>query len=364
MKNKNYKDTIAIIDDGVYLNTFINVDELMFSIEISDKVIYKKNDNSNETISHGTTCASIIKKYAPNSKIGSIKIIPDNNNRTSIYNLVKALEWCYDNNIKFIHMSLGSSDYSEISFLEDIIEKLLIKKCIIIAALNNNMKFSIPSCIDGVICVKHSSILKDDQFYKCDVGLFDADFVASSYHNLVKSNGDEYTTPLCNSYAAPLITANIYNDYQSNLSGILPLKTITFIEKLRNTSLVNNKFTIPIYRVNMNKEQVETVKNQFMKRGYLCEIIDVDNINNVPLSKLISFYENRLELSLVLIYGKNQCVDVQEEVTISIDSNLKTSQFSEDKFILPVNFSDDDLENMIKYIEMNSDEEDEKLIHY
>jgi hypothetical protein len=66
---------VAGIDDGIS-ETLYNIGRLDFDIEINHGLSADKRREYNPFLaSHGTTCAAIIKKYAPNARLGSIKIL-------------------------------------------------------------------------------------------------------------------------------------------------------------------------------------------------------------------------------------------------------------------------------------------------
>lgn len=191
---------IAVIDDGINPN-LLNIGKLLFDINLTD-------DNTDpEIYSHGTLCAAVIKKYAHDAQIGSIRVLNKNDNRGSIKNLVKAIEWCAENKIEIIHMSIGSSEITDKGKLQRAVNNGITKGCIFVAALSNRNSWSYPACFTGVIGVMSNPSLKDDQYIKSEHE--NIDYETGSVHSAVLSEELIIETQQSNSYAAPVITSQI-----------------------------------------------------------------------------------------------------------------------------------------------------------
>ncbi|MFZ2538723.1 MAG: S8 family serine peptidase, partial [Oscillospiraceae bacterium] len=256
---------IAVIDDGINPGYYPNIGDLCFDLKVNERnKIVKRIRYDKVTPSHGTTCAAIIKKYAPTAQIGSIKMISDDTFRGKANHLITALEWCVHNDIKLVHMSIGSSQVKDIELISVAVTTLLDSGCSIVAALTNTMKFSVPACLEGVFGVKTSDTLENEQFDVVEGGLYDVPFIASSKHALVDYMGIEHITPLCNSYSAPLITAQIHNilEVKPQLTGLkirnaLGLHRIrTYQELIAKTQLISQPIVIPIICVTGEKHTV------------------------------------------------------------------------------------------------------------
>ncbi len=366
---------IAIIDDGVNSSYYPNIGELCFNLRVNEhNKIVKRIRYDKNAPSHGTTCAAIIKKYAPNSQIGSIKVISDNTMRGKANHLITALEWCAENNIRLVHMSIGSREVKDIVPIREAVTKLLNKGCIIVAALANTMKFSVPACIDGVFGVKTSNILEDAQFYVDEGGLYDVPFIASSKHTLFDYMGKQHITPQCNSFSAPLITAQIHNLIETkptitqlhirNAFGLNAKRT--YHELLTKTPLTAQDIDIPIICVIGERNKVLSVVPQlnqlFLNTGYPCKAfydgdqersIDVDWIPpNVPVKNLCAFHTNRLGLSLILLATENvELINTLADARVYISPNIKRNRYNGDDTTIPQNYTVDQLKRAVKYIE-------------
>ncbi|MDF2537857.1 MAG: hypothetical protein K0S76_878 [Herbinix sp.] len=202
---------VIIIDDGVN-EEFAHINALKHNLEITKSLkIINRKDYDKSLYSHGSICACIIKKYSPNCKIGSIKILSSDEHNGSLEQLLVALEWCIDVGTNLINMSIGSIKYKDYEPVRVLISKLVNNGCIVVSACNNNKWFSVPACLSGVIGVETKETYSDDQFTYNNNYYDFSDIIASSQHLIHGYNKKVILTKLSNSYAAPLITSKIYN---------------------------------------------------------------------------------------------------------------------------------------------------------
>ena len=104
---------IAVVDDGINENRY-KTGKLIHNIEITrDLKVKPRQGYDTFAPSHGTTCAAIIKKAVPDALLSSLKILSDINRKGIRAQLVKAIEWCADNNINLINLSAGTIDYRD-----------------------------------------------------------------------------------------------------------------------------------------------------------------------------------------------------------------------------------------------------------
>ena len=204
---------IAVIDDGVNEKLY-QTGRLSYNLEIThDLTICDRVDYDPFLPSHGTTCAAIIKKYSPEAVLSSIKIL-DSSSRTGMKaQLVRALKWCADNNIRIVNLSLGTIDYRDFNEVREAVEYAVDKNVIVVAACNNRNIFTCPASLEKVIGVRYgfTEVLKEGEYtfnFDCMDGI---NIAACAKHNLIKYDGTEKVTNECNSYAAPMVTAYVYN---------------------------------------------------------------------------------------------------------------------------------------------------------
>jgi len=209
---------IAIIDDGVNEKLY-NSGTLCTNIEITpDNTIQQRNCHDPFMPSHGTSCAAIIKRYAPAAVISSIKILSDSSKTSMRNQLVKALKWCSENNVQLINLSLGTIDFRDFAEIRKVADELHSKGIIMVAACNNRNVYTVPAALPTTIGVK------------CDIGenLQEGEFVWNSFapdgieitacgrHFIKKYTGEGKATNPCNSFAAPMITGIVHNIMAEN----------------------------------------------------------------------------------------------------------------------------------------------------
>ncbi|GFZ33311.1 hypothetical protein CSC2_38370 [Clostridium zeae] len=205
------KVSVAIIDDGIN-EEFYNVGYLKHNIEIkSDLAVIVRKDYNKYLPSHGTTCAAIIKKYSKSAELSSIKILNDSTMKCEKKQLIKAIEWCVENHIKIINMSLGTIDYRDFEEVRACINIAYEKGIIIIGASNNKNTFTYPACLTNVIGVRGKEEYTELQYKFISYPFDGIDILASSRHHLSDVFGYEQDTFFCNSYAAPAVTALVCN---------------------------------------------------------------------------------------------------------------------------------------------------------
>ncbi len=209
---------VIVIDDGVNEDCF-SVGKLKHNLEVLEALeIVPRRGYDTRKLSHGSVCAGIIKKYAPNCEIGSIKVMDQEQCNGTSRQLLLALEWCLRENIRVINMSLGSVDFRDFEEIQTLVARLLMNNCIIISAMHNSNYYSIPACLSGVIGVVSEPSFHNDQYTINSNYLEQADIFASSQHNLLYDYNGWFTPiPKANSYAAPMVTARVTHLLQNNV---------------------------------------------------------------------------------------------------------------------------------------------------
>lgn len=235
---------IALIDDGINAVPYPEVN-LKYDLTVEDNGTIKERTASDTILTdHGTTCARIIAKYAPGAEFCSLRIFHKEKLRTSCGQFVAALEWCLNSRIPIIHMSVGSSLLSDYQKIRPIVARILRQHQILVAAHSNIASYSIPACLGGVISVIADSQLTNDEYEVLFSTSGLVTIKASSNHKLISSSGNQITTQITNSYAAPTITARVHN-LLSSLDRF-SLSSIQVFKLLSNSDL-NPQYINPDY---------------------------------------------------------------------------------------------------------------------
>lgn len=174
---------VAVIDNA------INFDVL--DINYLPKVINFVTAESLEPVddaftNHGTNIAKIINTLAPKTEIVSVVALDESGNG-EISDIVKAIQWCIDNDIDIVNMSFSINlDYQE---LKAAIERLQSQNIIVVASYTNNVStFDYPAMYIDVVGVKYYNGSKI-RFFEGAIDIpqivetseLDIDFTGNSY---------------------------------------------------------------------------------------------------------------------------------------------------------------------------------------
>lgn len=192
---------VAVIDSGTTIDKANSKYVLNFS----------EQESVVDFIDHGVPIENIIsnKEYgiAPEATVYSLKVINEYGNASTqaVYN---ALEWCLNNSIDIINISLSFGIHSE--NIECIVTELVERGVIIVASINNtNKKVDYPSMYKGVICVGKTNL---QTLYSEDKSIIFADeytISAIGCDGKMKDYvGNSFLTPVATGIIACLIDKN------------------------------------------------------------------------------------------------------------------------------------------------------------
>lgn len=202
---------IALIDDGIDLRRCPDIclkDDLIVE---PDGILRPRSEADLIRTSHGTTCAQIIHKYAPDAEFCSLAIFLQPKLRTSPAQLLAALEWCLEKGIPLIHMSAGTTQLCDQEMIRKVVAKLIQQGQTIVAARSNDAgRYTVPACCAGVLGAAADPALVGGQVYVRDAVPDDVQIFASSRHDLSAYPRGKVETAVSNSYAAPTVTAKVH----------------------------------------------------------------------------------------------------------------------------------------------------------
>lgn len=327
------------IDDGVncQLISSLETDKIKIKeyYEVIDNkiVLYKSNDSELE-ISHGTICAKIFcDNVLSCCDLYFIKILDQNSKKTNIDQLVIALNWCYEHEIKLINLSLGTTNIYDTIRLYDIIKKLFDKGTIIVASSANKNLITFPAAFEEVISVKTADFNDTYGFIYNPNSLDFIDVLCSIKPYKIIFNhmiADVYNV---NSFVTPYVTAQICNYINNGLFSLDLIKQKLFDKSLRveynylyefKKGYAYNEKEIPMIGFIVSEEDISTNKESvylfikkiilsFQKRDYLgicissifetCFInrfIKVKHNDYFCLSDIVQLYSSYVDPSLII----------------------------------------------------------------
>ncbi len=307
-------NNIAIIDDGINEKLY-KIGELEHNLQITPELNIQERASYNPYLpSHGTICAAIIKKYAPDANLSSVKILNEDSHMGMKSQLIRALEWCVQNKIRLVNLSLGTIDFKDFVEVEKAVKYACENDVIIIAACNNRNIFTCPASLPYVIGVKCdiSGIIKEREYLYNSFSPDGIDITACGVHKLEKYNGESKITSACNSFATPYITSQAYYIIKNNpsiclneLKELLKKKSQSYTKSLKQYMKISNQ-QIKSNKHNIGSEQSNRKQKlcNFMNKNidvpivatynYCCKKIDV--VRNLTESFRINGY-NAISIS-------------------------------------------------------------------
>jgi len=138
--------TVAIIDSGIDAGHPDLDGRVVESVEArieGNRVIFDSSD-AGDSAGHGTACAGIIARIAPDAKFSSIKVLGAGGLGDGQVFLA-GLEYAIKKKFKVINLSLGTTKPQFFSPLHDMLDRAYQAGCIVVAAANNLPQPSFPS---------------------------------------------------------------------------------------------------------------------------------------------------------------------------------------------------------------------------
>lgn len=348
---------IAILDDGISVQQY-RIGNLKYDIEVIDGHIVEKRNKENHPNSHGSVCAAIIQKYVKHSTLSSVKILNEESWQGKVSDLCCGIEWCIENQVNIIHLSIGTVRILDFSSVRESCYKAYQKGIVIIAAQSNKGEFTMPAGLSFVIGVRSRNLYQEAQFALNLNRMFDGiDFLASSIHSIECRNGEVIKTPPCNSFAAPLITAmaaNILEERKLSLQLLVQALIDKSVSPNTNKTICNQmidcRYSERYIVVSSMLDQVEitdkmirgykSCKDACAEEGQLNDYLFIEEkIDNHYIQEyeiLIREHHKSIRSCLLFISKNTQLVNIlnrynvmywlgeKEEVLTSIEQDMNT----------------------------------------
>lgn len=138
--------SIAVIDSGIDAGHPDLQGKVKASVEAradNKRVVFDESE-AGDSAGHGTACASIISRIAPEAEFYSIKVLGAGGLGDGIAFLA-GLEYAVKNRYQIINLSLGTTKPQFFAPLHDLLDRAYQAGCIVVAAANNLPQPSFPS---------------------------------------------------------------------------------------------------------------------------------------------------------------------------------------------------------------------------
>ena len=156
---------VAIIDSGIDAS-HSGVGDVVGGVHIQigqdgETVFW---DDHTDCAGHGTACAGIIRKKTPDAALYSVRIF-DASLMADGRALIAAIQWCIDNEMDVVNLSLGTTDVTFKKSLQKVCRKAVDAGVLLVAAESNDGRESYPAVFPEVIGVTGGAIYEPDGFY-------------------------------------------------------------------------------------------------------------------------------------------------------------------------------------------------------
>lgn len=225
---------IGVIDSGIessHPGAGTVAGGVQMSMDEKGNVIH--SDDYEDCSGHGTACAGIIRKKAPDAELYSIRIFDQSLSAHGDV-LIAGIEWAIENKMDVLNLSLGSTDVSYRERLRDVCQGAAKAGIIIVAAEHNAGMECYPAVFPEVIGVSGGDIYHPAAYFYRDAHAIE--FVArGNKQRLCWLNGTEIIAD-GSSFAAPHITGIVGRLLQNN-----PGRSISDVRQV----LIENARKIP-----------------------------------------------------------------------------------------------------------------------
>jgi len=147
---------IGMIDTGVN-STHPHVGNIAGGVTIGAN---REMPGYEDRLGHGTAIAALLHQQAPEAQLIAVKVF-DRTLATSRGAVIRAIDWCVQNEIDIINLSLGTANSAHRSEFEYAVRRIRACGRAIVSAHGINGTLALPGCLPGVIAVVPNTTGKD-----------------------------------------------------------------------------------------------------------------------------------------------------------------------------------------------------------
>jgi subtilisin family serine protease len=113
-----------------------------------------------DRLGHGTAIAALLHQQAPEAQLIAVKVF-DRTLATNRDTVIRAIDWCLENRIDIINLSLGTANSAHRNSFEDAVRRICANGKAIVSAHDINGTLALPGCLPGVIAVVPDTTCSD-----------------------------------------------------------------------------------------------------------------------------------------------------------------------------------------------------------
>lgn len=365
MNNMTMLD-VVVIDGGVQRDVIESLSgqaKDIRSLQLIDRCCFEQYAHPLDKISHGTICTALLIEYMAKYRlldlvnITSLSIV-DLNNEKTIATLIDALNWCADQRVNLVLMSIGVKSYFYANGLLPAIERAK-SHSIMVAAASNDSLITYPACFKDVIGVKYNpnTPIETLDVIECPYDGIDIEAHISDAHTL--TNAEKLYSVVyakSNSIIVPFVAAHLSkvmllnghatkNELLKMLSTGSQAKRKPQVDGLMGSDI---PVVLSFYNVEYKREMVKilcSLVRKFMSDEYscacitdaCCESVFEESIYCLPIvdskmrSEWIEYYRKALAFNsfLLVMIEKNtfQVNDFQVDIVVPAhDCNMRNTE--------------------------------------
>jgi len=319
---------VALIDSGVD-KTHPKIIEA--SIVYEESLLHSTVDEAG----HGTACANILLEVAPQIELVSIKVL-DDNLKGECSDLIVALEWCLDNNIEIINLSLGCNQEVYKLKLFELLEKIYLNGIIVVVANSNDIKEkSYPAGFSSVITV--TSHEKENEGMILSTPSLGIDFSAFAQGRKVAWKNHLNKIVSGNSFATPYITGRVAC-IKSKHPNLEPYEIKTILHSLSDNIYKEEIVEIPhVYKVSLEKisKVCQEISFEVFKIDLPNIVFEYIKVKSIDEQSLFNDYSSKVIIHSIndsiflspLEGGSNMIYGITHEIGHILVSHLLKERF-------------------------------------
>jgi subtilisin family serine protease len=105
-----------------------------------------------DCLGHGTAIAALIHSLAPDAGLFAVRVF-DRSLATSMTRVIRAIDWCLENDIRIINLSLGTVNQNHRDLFVAAVDRVNGSGAVLISAYEMNGQPMLPGSLPGVIAV-------------------------------------------------------------------------------------------------------------------------------------------------------------------------------------------------------------------
>lgn len=147
---------VAVVDSGVDADhPLVGSVQGYVAIERDDRTetgLRHDTGAHRDLYGHGTACAAIVRELAPEVELVSVRVLGENL-KGSAGAFAEGVEWCIEQGVDIINLSMSTASDRWAEPFWELVDRALYRGVLLVAAMNNERKRTIPSEFAGVFSV-------------------------------------------------------------------------------------------------------------------------------------------------------------------------------------------------------------------